>query len=353
MKRRTILLILTPFIIVLVILPLIAGLLQTVGLTSSNIGSSLSEIGTTPEIIHYANWISATLALLSLPIRILFIPAVFLVALILHRLNWRIAGWLLDSSITNAVRSPTAVWDGGTSQDQPKAGSGYMPQHRQTLQHLVASLITLLAFGTAVLLSMLQFITAAGMAVIATVAATALGFGARDYINDLIMGIGDIFEDNFNVGEKVEVLRANGHLQGIVQKVNVRTTLLQTPDGIPIVIPHGEIRVLRNYSRGVYSTTSVSFQVPSHKLEQTIAVLDAMAAESMILFPDLVEPLQLLSQTGQVGAHTELMLTGKARHGRGAALRLALLSTMEERLENLPTLYKDGDDYYDQVENSN
>jgi small-conductance mechanosensitive channel len=347
MKRRTILLILTPFIIVLVILTLIIGLLQTLGLFSLNIVSSLREIGSAPEIIRQAHWISTTLTVLNLPIRILFVPAIFLVALIFHRLNWRIAGWLLDSSITDAVRRPTAVL--GTSHDptEPIPAGRYRPQHRQTLQHLVASLISLIAFGTAVLLTMLQFINSAGIAVIATVASTALGFGARDYINDLIMGIGDVFEDNFNVGEKVEVLRTSGHLQGTVKKVNVRTALLQTPDGIPVVIPHGEMRVIRNYSRGDYSTTSVSFQVPSHKLEQTIVILDKVTAESMTLFPDLVEPLQLVSRSGDIGAHTELLLTGKARHGRGAALRLALLSTMEDRLENLPTISTDQDNEFE------
>lgn len=338
MNRRTILYILSPFIFVFVLIILLIGLLQSFGLLSINVAASLREIGTSPELARQAQQITDTLTRLSLLFRILFVPVAFIIALILHRLDWRIAGWLLDSPITNAVRRPSAVLSADATPKEPQPTSTYRPQHRQTLHHLTASLISLVAFGTAVLLTMLQFINSAGLALIATVASTALGFGARDYINDLIMGISDIFEDNFDVGEKVEVLRVVGDLQGVIEKVNVRTALLLTPDGIPITIPHGEMRVLRNFSRGAYSSTSVSFKVPAQTLDQTLAALNNLSADSMNLFPELVEPLKVVSRKGFVGAHTELMVTAKALYGQGADLRLSLLTTIEDRLDNLLAL---------------
>ena len=333
MKNRTILLILSPFILSLVFLILTVGFLQSLGFTSLNLAPSLLEVGTSPELVRQVQRITGILTWFSLPMRILFLPVVFITALILHHLNWRIAGWLLDSPLTNAVRSPTAVLRTEKTQKKPLPENVYRPQHRKTLQHLIASLISLLAFGTAVLLTMLQFINSAGLALIAAVASTALGFGARDYINDLFMGISDIFEDNFEVGEKVEVLRQAGNLQGDIEKVNVRTTLIQTPDGIPITVPHGEMRVLRNFSRGAYSSTSVSFKVPSRALDQALAELETLSAESMAIFPELVEPLKIISRSGIVGAHTELLIIGKAFWGQGADLRLELLTAIESRLE--------------------
>ncbi|MDX1414705.1 MAG: mechanosensitive ion channel [Candidatus Promineifilaceae bacterium] len=335
MRKRTLLLLLAPFVIVFILLILFIGLLQTIGISSFTLVTSLTEIGTEPRIVSQTQLISDTLARFSLPIRILLIPILFLIALVFHRLNWRIAGWLLDSAITNAVRSPASIMNGDSEQDKVAKKSAYTPQHRQTLQYLVASVISLLAFGTAILLTMLQFINTAGMAVIATVASTALGFGTRDYINDLIMGISAIFEDNFDVGEKIEVIRVLNPLQGNVKKVNIRTALLQTPEGIPITIPHGEIRVFHNFSRGIHSGTTVTFQVPSHNLAQSLEVLHTLVDESPALFPELVEPLKLISRSGVVGAQTELTIIGKAHYGQGVDLRLDLLSTIESRLEEL------------------
>ena len=336
MSRRTILIILSPFILILILLTLMFGLLQSVGGLTYDVAPLLLEIGYTAEVANEAQQIANFLYWFSLPFRLLFIPLLFIIALVLHRLNWRIAGWLLDSRITNTVRRPTAVLTSSAAQTRPEPSTSYRPQHRQTLQHLIASLISLTAFATAVFLTLLQFINSAGMAIIATVASTALGFGARDYINDLIMGVSDIFEDNFDVGDKVKVLRGAGDLQGIVEKVNVRTALLRSPYGIPITVPHGDIRVLRNFSRGLYSSTSVSFQVPATALNQTLAALEILTAESMALFPELIEPLQVISRTGIVAAQLELVVIGKALYGQGVDLRLRLFAEIEERLAQLP-----------------
>lgn len=333
MRRRTFFLILSPLIAIIIILSLLVGLLQSAGLLTLNFAASLSEFGLSPTVTSQAQKFTEFLSWLNLPFRILFIPVIFFLALIFHHHNWRIAGWLLDSPLTNVVRRPRSLIADEKTNESEELSAEEVTRHRRTLQHLVANLISLLAFSLAILLTLMQFITSAGLALVATVASTALGFGARDYINDLIMGITAIFEDNFDVGEKMEVLRLTRNLEGVVKKVNVRTATMVTPGGVPITVPHGEMRVFRNFSRGIYSSTSVAFHVPSNSLIQALDALEQLSAESMALFPDLIEPLQIISRSGVVGAQTELLVLGKAVYGRGVDLRLRLFAVIEERLQ--------------------
>lgn len=332
MRGRTILLILSPFILIILLSILLIGLLQSAGMMTLNLAASLMEIGIAPELARAAQNASNIINYLNFPLRILFIPVIFFLAYIFHRLNWRIAGWLLKSPFIQSIRNPKIILQEESRLHDPSLEDPNVMRHQQTLQHLIANLVSLSAFSLAIFLTLLQFINSAGLAIIATVASTALGFGARDYINDIIMGITEIFENDFNVGEKVEILRIATHLEGVVLKVNVRTTTMQSPEGVPMIIPHGEMRVLRNFSRGHFSSTTISFPVPSADLAQVLEILENLSAESLSLFPDLIEPLQIISRTGVIGSQTDLLVLGKAIYGHGKDLRLQLFNEIETRL---------------------
>ncbi len=333
MRGRTILLILSPILLIIILIILMIGILQSAGMMTLNFAASLVEIGVPLPVARFAQDVTAILNWLNFPLRLLFIPVIFIIAFTFHRFNHRLARWLLESPFMHAVRRPNLVLEDGSLSERIKDLDQDGARHRQTLEHLIASAISLIAFSLAAFLSLLQFINPAGLALIATVASTALGFGARDYINDLIMGVTDIFEDDFDVGEKIEVLRLLQHLEGVVSKVNVRTATVLTPDGIPIIIPHGSMRVIRNFSRGNYSSTSITFPVKTADFSETLKRLEELSAESMTLFPELIEPLKIISKSGIVGAETELNILGKANYGEGADLRLQLLTEIEKRIQ--------------------
>ena len=333
MTRRAFFLLLSPFFLIIVLLILFTGLLQSAGLLTVNFAASLVELGVPLENARQVQAVTQIITRFNLLLRLLFVPIIFIIALIFHRLNWRLASWLLSSNITRSLQQPNIIFQDRLSPEEIIDYQVDRAQHRQTLQYLIASLISLTAFSIAVLLTVLQFVNSAGIALMITVTSTALGFGARDYINDLIMGLTDIFEDDFNVGEKIEIVRLHTHLEGVVTKVNVRTTTIQTPAGVPVTIPNGEIRVLRNFSRGKYSSTSISFPIQSSSLDQSLQVLKQLSAESVTIFPDLIEPLQIISRSGVVGSQTELLVLGKALYGQAADLRLRLFTEIQERLK--------------------
>ncbi|MFA5309921.1 MAG: mechanosensitive ion channel family protein [Dehalococcoidales bacterium] len=73
----------------------------------------------------------------------------------------------------------------------------------------------------------------------------AVGFGAQYLIRDLIAGVFILLENQYRVGDVVNVAGTSG----LVEEINLRKTVLRDLDGIVHHVPNGEIRVASNYSR--------------------------------------------------------------------------------------------------------
>jgi small conductance mechanosensitive channel len=73
----------------------------------------------------------------------------------------------------------------------------------------------------------------------------AIGFGAQSLVADFIAGIFVVIEDQYGVGDYVDV----GAASGTVERVSLRTTVLRDPEGTVWVIPNGEIRRVGNFSQ--------------------------------------------------------------------------------------------------------
>ncbi|MFC1860415.1 mechanosensitive ion channel family protein [Chloroflexota bacterium] len=77
------------------------------------------------------------------------------------------------------------------------------------------------------------------------IAGVAIGFGAQYMIRDLIAGTFIIMENEYRVGDVVQV----ADVGGLVEEVNLRKTVLRDLDGVVHHIPNGEIRVASNRTR--------------------------------------------------------------------------------------------------------
>jgi small conductance mechanosensitive channel len=158
--------------------------------------------------------------------------------------------------------------------------------------------------------------------------AAAFGLGARPLVSDFLTGVGFLFEDTFDVGEKVDIL---GN-EGVVETVNLRTTTLRAPSGELFVVPNGEIRIVRNFSRGRFSPATVSVKLNSEDLSRALSLLEELSKEALLILPNLLEPWQIISQSGSIGQQTELTLVAKAKYAMGAEMRPRLLALVHERL---------------------
>jgi small conductance mechanosensitive channel len=203
---------------------------------------------------------------------------------------------------------------------------------QQTIQHLIASIISIAAFVVAALVSLGQFLSAESLALFAGLFTAAFSLGARPLIADMLTGMNFIFEDNFDLGEKIEIASPTGKVEGVVESMNLQTTTIRAPSGELYVVPNSEIRILRNFSRGRFSIAHVKLKLATVDLDRALPLLVGLGSEAMALHPNLLESWQVISETGALGAHTELTLLARANFGQAAELRPRLLALVQERL---------------------
>jgi moderate conductance mechanosensitive channel len=74
----------------------------------------------------------------------------------------------------------------------------------------------------------------------------ALGFGSQSLVRDFLSGIFILIEDQFGVGDIVDL---DGETAGVVEGVSLRTTRLRSVDGTVWHVPNGEVRRVGNQSQ--------------------------------------------------------------------------------------------------------
>lgn len=79
-----------------------------------------------------------------------------------------------------------------------------------------------------------------------SIAGVALGFGAQSLVKDFLAGIFLIFEDQFGVGDAIDV----GVVSGTVESVGLRTTRLRDIRGVVWYVRNGEVLRVGNLSQG-------------------------------------------------------------------------------------------------------
>ncbi len=118
---------------------------------------------------------------------------------------------------------------------------------RRTLSSLVKSIIVYAVYFIAATMLLETFGVRTGSILAGVgVLGLALSFGAQNLVRDVIAGFFIIFEDQYNVGEVVQI----AGVTGVVQQLELRTTQIKEWTGQLHTIPNGEVRVVANYSRG-------------------------------------------------------------------------------------------------------
>jgi small conductance mechanosensitive channel len=85
----------------------------------------------------------------------------------------------------------------------------------------------------------------------------ALGFGAQSLVKDFLSGIFILVEDQFGVGDNIDV---DQQVSGICEGVSLRTTRLRSVDGTVWHVPNGEIRIVGNRSQ-IWSRSLLDLEV--------------------------------------------------------------------------------------------
>lgn len=110
---------------------------------------------------------------------------------------------------------------------------------------------------------------------LAGLASVAIGFGAQNLVRDLITGFYIVFEDQYVVGDTIQI----GDTTGRVEHLTLRRTVLRDARGALVTIANGEIRTVGNLSRD-WSQAFVDVSLPPETpLQRTLQAVEAAAAE--------------------------------------------------------------------------
>jgi small-conductance mechanosensitive channel len=103
----------------------------------------------------------------------------------------------------------------------------------------------------------------------------AFGFGGQYLIRDLIAGLFIILENQYRIGDVINV----GSTGGLVEDISLRKTTLRDMDGTVHHVPHGEIKEVSNLSKDfarVHLDIGVAYNT---NLEHVIEVINRVGKE--------------------------------------------------------------------------
>ncbi len=109
----------------------------------------------------------------------------------------------------------------------------------------------------------------------AGIAGLAIGFGAQTLVKDFINGFFILAENQYDIGDTVKI----AGVQGVVEMMTLRRTVLRDADGTVHTVPSSTIQVVGNLTRDwtqVSLHVSVAYGVDS---DRVIAVLQQVGAE--------------------------------------------------------------------------
>ncbi len=158
----------------------------------------------------------------------------------------RIAGLLVGAFVVVRVLRKLIRRIEVIADDGDPTVTSELEKRAKTLGKILRQTVTVLVWGVA------------GMAILAElgvdlkpilagagIAGLAVGFGAQTLVKDIISGFFILFENQYRVGDVIETAGVGG----LVESINLRTTVLRDIQGRVHVVPNGSVNVVTNFTR--------------------------------------------------------------------------------------------------------
>jgi small-conductance mechanosensitive channel len=189
---------------------------------------------------------------------LLHLFVIIVVALVLNRLL-RVLTKLLIRPAASQTRTAQS------REQQTRTVAGVLYSAGSKIVWAVAMMTALTEFG----------INVTPVAALAGLASLALGFGAQNLVRDIITGFYIVLEDQYVVGDTIQV----GETIGRVEHLTLRRTVVRDARGALVTIANGDIRTVGNLNRD-WSQAFVDIALaPETPIEKTLLALETAAAE--------------------------------------------------------------------------
>nr|WP_242625330.1 mechanosensitive ion channel family protein [Krasilnikovia cinnamomea] len=225
------------------------------------------------------------------PLRII---AIILIAILIR--------WLLHRMITRLTTSSSkaelpALLKPLRERAKDATDSQFVPERRrqraEAIGSVLRSFVTAVVFTMAALLVMGELGFNLGpLLASAGIVGVALGFGAQSLVKDLIAGLFMLLEDQYGVGDSVDL----GDASGVVETVGLRVTTVRDARGVLWYVRNGEIVRVGNKSQG-WAMVVIDLPIGFVNSEQAGSVLREAAlslADDPLHATEFLEPPEVV-----------------------------------------------------------
>jgi moderate conductance mechanosensitive channel len=175
-----------------------------------------------------------------------------------------IVAWIVTQLVGRIIRRILATPPKPKDNKEKKSPFGFIDtggvasarraQRARTMADVLGRLANAVIWGIAILVVLGELgINLAPLIAGAGVLGIALGFGAQSLVRDFLSGFFMLVEDQFGVGDVIDVGGAvggaGGGVSGTVEGVSLRTTRLRDVEGVVWHVPNGEIKRVGNKSQ--------------------------------------------------------------------------------------------------------
>nr|WP_236809338.1 mechanosensitive ion channel family protein [Amycolatopsis albispora] len=277
-----------------------------------------------------ANW------LLEKPVRILLILVIaFLVRLLARRLIDKVTT-LPENNGASSGKLPTILRP--LRERAPEILGPLVAERRRqrakTIGSVLKSLTTFLVYGLAFILVLGELgINLGPIIASAGIVGVALGFGAQNLVKDFLSGMFMMLEDQYGVGDVVDL----GEATGTVEAVGLRITTVRDLNGTVWYVRNGEVLRVGNSSQGhavAVVDVPLNYNADVSRATALLAEVAEDAVKSEPLASDVLEAPEVLGVEAVTPEGMQLRMTVKVRPGRQWAAQRALRARIMSALED-------------------
>lgn len=154
--------------------------------------------------------------------------------------------WIAHRVIDRVVHRTIEGVRPGKATGKGTAGSARRAQRARAMGSLLQNIVTCVVVAVVAIMAIGELgYNVAPLIASAGILGLALGFGAQSLVKDFLAGIFMIFEDQYGVGDVVDL----GEASGTIEAVGMRITRLRDVDGTVWYVRNGEILRVGNMSQ--------------------------------------------------------------------------------------------------------
>jgi len=191
------------------------------------------------------------------------------------------------------IRVLRVITRGMSSARSRKLAPGLRTQQVQTLANVINSIGTfVILFVAALEVLKLVGLDLGPLLASAGIVGLAIGFGAQTLVKDFINGFFVLLEDQYNIGDKVQL----AGYKGTVEDMTLRRTVLRDDDGTLHIIPNSVVQTVSNMTRDWAQLTlkvSVAYSEPTEKIVKILQELGDELRHDAAFADDIVSDIQV------------------------------------------------------------